>query len=152
MAINGWHIGERAVREKLHFDEIPATATLYLHISGDLPREHAEFHTTRLPFLPVTVLDEQGRPWGSILAGHEGKPGFISEPTYNTLAISATLWDGDPFLDNARLFSSQKPMLIAGIGIEFPTRRRNKLAGHVTNLEQQGKKLNLQVVVDEAIG
>ncbi|KAK7018885.1 hypothetical protein R3P38DRAFT_1276969 [Favolaschia claudopus] len=47
----------------------------------------------------------------------------------------------------------QKAMLLAGIGIEFRTRRRHKLAGLVLRLEQtEERTMQLDVEVNEAIG
>lgn len=152
MALNGWHRGENAIHQKLQTANDYAVASLYMHISGDLPGEHAQFHTTRLPFLPVTTLDEEGRPWGSILAGKTGKPGFIQAPKYSLLSIAAELWDGEPLLENFTLFERDEPMLIAGIGIEFPTRRRNKFAGVITRLTKEDYRLQLELRVNEAIG
>lgn len=152
MALNGWHPGERVVRAKLGFDKDYASSTLYMHVDGELPPQHIEFHTTRLPFLPITTLDDLGRPWGSILAGHDGQPGFISLPKYTTLAAKVKVWDGDPLVENAKQFGNNT-MLVAGIGIEFPTRRRNKLAGYVSKLEHTGDMLyELYLTVNEAIG
>ncbi|KAJ7592954.1 hypothetical protein C8J56DRAFT_779465 [Mycena floridula] len=153
MGLNGWHIGERAIRKRLHLNDVPFTHTLYSHISPGMPPEHYEFHTTKLPFLPITTLDEKGRPWGSILAGKDGEPGFISGayPPSHTLDINAKVWDGDPLLDTALLFERDE-MLVAGIGIEFATRRRNKLAGRITNLVRDGTDFTLRLFVNEALG
>jgi hypothetical protein len=153
MALNGWHRGETAIQRKLGTFGDYAVSMLYMHISGDLPGDHAYFHSTRLPFVPVTTLDSGGRPWGSILAGKEGKPGFISAPKYSTLRIDATLWDGEPLLENSKLFGQKDPkMLVAGIGIEFETRRRNKFAGAVSQLKLTDSRLQLDLQVNEAIG
>ncbi|KAF8143089.1 hypothetical protein K438DRAFT_1945991 [Mycena galopus ATCC 62051] len=153
MALNGWHRGEKAIHRKLNTLDDFAVNRLYMHISGDLPGEHAEFHSTRLSFVPVTTLDDGGRPWGSVLAGEDGKTGFIRVPRYSTLRIDAKLWDGEPLLQNSKLFGQRdQTMLIAGIGIEFGTRRRNKFAGFVSTLKQTNSSVQLDLQVNEAIG
>ncbi|KAJ7467060.1 hypothetical protein FB451DRAFT_1137689 [Mycena latifolia] len=152
MALNGWHRGENAIHLKLNTFDDYAVSTLYMHISGDLPDEHVQFHTTRLPFLPVTTLDAIGRPWGSILAGPDGQPGFVQAPKYSTLSIDAKLWDGEPLVENSKLFGRDGTMLVAGIGIEFPTRRRNKFAGAISRLEEVDGRVQLELRVNEAIG
>ncbi|KAK7001291.1 putative PNPOx domain-containing protein [Favolaschia claudopus] len=155
MALNGWHRGENEIHRKLNTIDDFTVARLYLSIDGDLPGDHAHFHCNNLPFLPVTTLDESGRPWGSILAGKEGKPGFITRGSrYSTLRIDASLWDGEPLLENSKLFKKQdQTMLLAGIGIEFGTRRRNKFAGIVSQLNQEDeRRMQLDVSVNEAIG
>lgn len=147
--LHGWHRGERAIQEKLGFAE--AVTMAYTLIKGEMPDQHREFHTTRLPFIPVVTLDAQGRPWTSIFAGHSGEPGFASSPTPSRLDMDIRVWNGDPFLENAKLFDGKR-MLIAGIGIEFSTRRRNKFAGYITHMEQLGDTFHLKTIVNEAIG
>lgn len=63
------------------------------------------------------------------------------------------MWPGEPLLDTAMTFwNGDKEMLVAGIGIEFPTRRRNKFAGKVTRLETRNETLSMDFTVNEAIG
>lgn len=152
-ALHGWHRGERAARQKLGLNKIASTAQLWSYIDGEMPEQHSTFYTTRLPFAPVCILDAQGRPWGSILAGKDGNTGFIHHPRYNTLSIEARLWKGDPFLRIAGTVNPDKwSNLIAGIGIEVSTRRRNKFAGHVDSMNVQGEDLRMRLTVNEALG
>ena len=142
------------MRSKLGYDKVPSISLLFTSISEDLPEEHSEFHSTRIPFLPVVTLDEEGRPWGSILTAKTGQTGFIRYPGYNTqtLIIEADLWDGDP-LQNIKSFQGEiGSMLIAGIGIELSTRRRNKFAGSVVNFSKVGNAVRLELAVNEALG
>ncbi|KAJ7213010.1 hypothetical protein GGX14DRAFT_619825, partial [Mycena pura] len=152
MALNGWHRGENAIHLKLNTYNDYAVSNLYMAISGDLPMDHAQFHSTRLPFLPVTTLDDEGRPWGSILAGKDGQPGFVQAPKYSMLSVDAKLWDGEPLNENSKLFERDGTMLAAGIGIEIPTRRRNKFAGYITHLKRLDDQVQLDLQVNEAIG
>jgi hypothetical protein len=150
--LTGWHPGERIVRHKLGFDQIPSLTRTFNYIAGEMPEEHSTFYTERLPFLPVCVLDDEGRPWGSILAGKDGRRGFIHHPRYNTLSIEAKLWEGEPFLKNVKTDCENTSTLIAGIGVEVSTRRRNKFAGNITRLEKKGDVMNFELVVNEALG
>lgn len=154
MGLNGWHRGERLIHEKLGHNDNYSIMSLYHQIGNDLPEEHAVFYTTRLPFLPVVTLDACSRPWGSILAGSDGKPGFVqnSRSHYNTLSINAKLWPGEPLLKNAETYKEDGSMLVAGIGVEYSTRRRNKFAGKVTKLRKSGDEIHLELLVDEALG
>jgi len=55
--------------------------------------------------------------WGSILAGKDGRRGFIHHPSpqYNMLSIEAELWEGELFLNNMKTFDREKySTLIAG--------------------------------------
>jgi hypothetical protein len=152
-ALNGWHRGERIVRKKLGLDKIPSTSHSWTAIKGEMPEQHSTFYTTRLPFVPVCILDDTGRPWGSILTGKDGKPGFIHHPRYNTLSIEANLWKGDPFHRAVNIIDCENGSnLIAGIGVEVSTRRRNKFAGHITSINVLNNQLSLQLEVNEAIG
>ncbi|KAF8149330.1 hypothetical protein B0H34DRAFT_667640 [Crassisporium funariophilum] len=151
--IIGWHRGEASVRQKLGYDHIPSIARLFDSISGEMPAQHAEFYSTRIPFLPITSLDEDGRPWGSILAGLNGQTGFVHNPRYNTLVIDAELWDGEPFLETVKnLERESESILIAGIGVEVSTRRRNKFAGNARVLQKVEKSVQIELVVTQAIG
>ncbi|KAG5643726.1 hypothetical protein DXG03_009716 [Asterophora parasitica] len=152
MTLNGWHRGEQLVHKKLGHEKDYTIMTLYRSIGGDLPGDHATFHSTRLPFIPAATLDAEGRPWGSILAGREGKPGFVRNTRYSVLSVDAKVWPGEPLIENAKVYEEDGSMLVAGIGIEFPTRRRNKFAGEVKKLERDGDLFHLDLFVDEAIG
>ncbi|KAI0059565.1 hypothetical protein BV25DRAFT_1860144 [Artomyces pyxidatus] len=155
--LRGWHPGEVAIQRKLAFDQ--ASATSWMHITNYMDEQHRVFHTTRLPFIPVTTLDADGRPWTSILAGADGKPGFVRSPNETQLVIKARAWDGDPWVENLEpLLSGQRrgedeKILAAGIGIEFSTRRRNKFAGWITEARKAGERdYQLELHVNQAIG
>jgi hypothetical protein len=147
--LQGWHHSERAIQRKLGFDGPMATA--YTWIDGEMPEEHRVFHTTRLPFIPMTTLDSRGRPWSSILASASGKPGFITSPSWDCLKMTIRPWDGDPFKENVGAVAG-RDLLAAGIGIEFSTRRRNKFAGRITHLHEDGDVYHLSMNVNQAIG
>ncbi|PBK81090.1 hypothetical protein ARMGADRAFT_1091639 [Armillaria gallica] len=151
MALYGWHPGERAIRQKVGYDKDHSLNWLYTSVEGDLPPDHGAFYATRLPFLPITTMDSSGRPWGSILAGPDGEPGFISSPKYTTLSFNVKVWDGDPFVSNVGE-SREDEMLMAGIGVEFSTRRRNKFAGKITKRMGNRDGYHFEVHVNEAIG
>lgn len=101
-ALLGWHPGERAIQSKIGVAGPMSQA--YTWIEAGMPHEHQVFHSTRLPFVPVTTVDKLGRPWCSIFAGSDGKPGFIKSPMHDKLTMLIKSWDGDPFLENAKLF------------------------------------------------
>ncbi len=147
--LQGWHHGERAIQRRLGFDGPMSMA--FTWIDGEMPEQHREFHTTRLPFIPMTTLDASGRPWSSIIAGSSGKPGFVTSPRWDLLEMDIRTWEGDPFPDNAAAAGGQD-MLTAGIGIEFSTRRRNKFAGRISDLRQEGNAYRLRIEVNQAIG
>ncbi|KAH9480910.1 hypothetical protein JR316_0007512 [Psilocybe cubensis] len=81
---------------------------------------------------------------------------YIRNPKYDTLSIEATLWNGDPFFRYMKAVNDQKNTpLIAGIGVEVATRRRNKFAGFIKNIEikeQDKGVINIDVTVNQALG
>lgn len=148
-ALHGWHPGELAIQHRLGFAN--AVRDHWSIVRNFMPEQHRVFHTSNLPFIPVTSLDEEGRPWASIVSGPTGSIGFIQSPDARTLSIYARIWDGDPLLNTVRTWISledredamSERFLTAGLGIEFSTRRRNKFAGimrrarQVTELDYQ---------------
>ncbi|KAF9544897.1 hypothetical protein CPC08DRAFT_745300 [Agrocybe pediades] len=74
----------------------------------------------------MCTLDKEGRPWVSILAGEEGRIGYIHYPARDRLQVGATLWEGDAFIgyfEGAE--DGQRSPLFASVGIEVSTRMRN---------------------------
>lgn len=108
-----------------------------------------DFHAHHISFLPLATKDKDGRVWASLLAGEEGQPGFISAPSPRSLQINASTWPGDPIART--LAHGEKNQLVAGVGVELSSRRRNKLAGHAEAL-WSGNKLKLDIDIDEALG
>jgi hypothetical protein len=68
----------------------------------------------------------------------DGQPGFLTSRHLGELIMNARVWEGDPFTRNVAA-SSGRPVLIAGVGVEFSTRRRNKFAGYMETLENDGQ-------------
>jgi hypothetical protein len=154
-SLNGWHKGERAIQQKLGFHG--SVSQDWTKIQGEIPEQHRIFYSTSLPFIPVTTLDSMGRPWSSILSGPGGEIGWVSSETYDQLTMRVRIWNGDPFKANAEYYTkhtdgSQRQMLIAGIGVQFSTRRRNKFAGSVKAIEEQGDLFDIRMTVNQAIG
>ncbi|KAJ6095229.1 hypothetical protein N7486_005975 [Penicillium sp. IBT 16267x] len=154
----GWHPGEVAVQRKLGFSEAVRTGW---QLNEDLMHEqHRIFHTSNLPFIPITILDDQGRPWASILAGSDGEVGFVLSPNSQTLTIKTRIWEGEPLQQILHVWLAQKPQtrvqgrfLTAGLGIEFPTRRRNKFAGWIEDVNRLGSlDYNLTLIVNQSMG
>jgi predicted pyridoxine 5'-phosphate oxidase superfamily flavin-nucleotide-binding protein len=157
-ALNGWHPGELAIQRKLGFAS--AVTGDWSRISDFMPEQHRVFHTSNLPFIPITTIDEDGRPWASIVAGSTGDIGFVKSPDSRTLSIKTRLWDGDPLLDTAkariehgRSKANPERFLTAGLGIEFSTRRRNKFAGCIQGVRPwSDSEYQIDLTVIEAIG
>jgi predicted pyridoxine 5'-phosphate oxidase superfamily flavin-nucleotide-binding protein len=94
-----------------------------------MPDQHRSFFPL-LPFVCVGALDQQGWPLATLLTG---APGFASSPTPHTLALAANADDGDP----------ARGLLVEGaaiglLGIELPTRRRNRANGVLARSDSDG--------------
>ena len=132
-----WHEGERSVQRRLGFAEYAAARGANIH--DFMPDQHRAFFA-QLPFALLGVLDPAGNPWATILTG---EPGFLSSPNPRILHIGAFPQDGDPaasgILPGAR---------VGLLGIELPTRRRNRMNGRVIDVDVSG----FTVTVEHSFG
>ena len=108
-------------------------------IRDHMPAQHRELFR-KLPTLVVGSVDEQRRPWASILAG---RPGFVHDLDAYRLRIDARPSAGD------RLAEHLVPGASVGLlGLEPQTRRRNRMNGRVTSLDERG----FVVTVEQSFG
>lgn len=133
-----FHAGELAVQSRVGVQEQIDQIGRRI-IRDHMPDQHRQFFAT-LPTLFVGSLDARRRPWASMLVG---RPGFISSPDDRTLHVAAAPGFGDPLREH----------LVAGaalglLGIEPATRRRNRLNGAVTTVDDGG----FSVRVDQSFG
>jgi len=132
-----WHEGERAVQRRLGSAEHAEARGG--NIRDFMPDQHRTFFA-QLPFAVLGALDPAGNPWATILTG---EPGFLSSPDPKILHIGAFPQDGDPaasgIVPGAR---------VALLGIELPTRRRNRMNGPVIDIDVAG----FTVAVEQSFG
>ncbi|KKJ76088.1 hypothetical protein WH95_15130 [Kiloniella litopenaei] len=134
-----FHKGELAVQQRLGvLENVHHYAPKF--VRDFLPDQHREFYG-KLPQLVVGSLDQKGRPWASMIVG---QPGFISSPDRETLIIDNAPLSGDPLSENLEIGSP-----LGFLGIEFHSRRRNRLAG-----KMQGRTagMGFSVKVDQSFG
>lgn len=98
-------------------------------IRSFMPDQHRAFFQ-QLPFMLVGSVDEQGWPWASILTG---QPGFVHSPAADSLELNAQPFEGDPLV---QVFSTEGTTL-GLLGIELPTRRRNRVNGSIASVEYE---------------
>jgi len=133
-----FHEGECAAQERVGVRE--KMRAVGQHVIRDfMPDQHREFFT-RLPFVIVGTVDEQGQPWASVLAN---PPGFIASPTPHELVISARPFTADPLADT---LAPHAP--IGLLGIEPHTRRRNRMNGVIESITDSC----VQVRVSQSFG
>lgn len=94
-----------------------------------MPEQHREFFA-QLPIVFYSGVDDAGQPWASVLTG---APGFLHSPDPRELRVDAAPLAGDP------LFASLRPGCSVGmLGLEFETRRRNRLNGRIAEIGRSG--------------
>lgn len=154
-ALQGWHPGEAKLQEKYGFTD--AVRGRWMLAENFMREQHRIFHTSNLPFIPITTLDDRGRPWGGIVAGATGEIGFVTSPDTTTLNVDARLWPGDPLLSTMQRWTESKSTpetsLMAGLGIELSTRRRNKFAGRIKGVQPHSDvEFRINLEVQETLG
>ena len=129
-----WHEGEVALQRSIGFDEPLA------EIGPKVVRDHlTEQHRGFFPLLPFAVLgtvDGQGDAWATLRAG---RPGFLSspDPTHLDLVLAP-----DPY-DPAEGGLKEGEM-VALLGIDLTTRRRNRLNGRISARTGSGFSLEVE--------
>lgn len=133
-----WHDGERAAQARAGVADRMAVIGPRT-IRAFMPDQHRLF-LAQLPFLIVGSVDGAGWPWASVLTG---RPGFATSPDPRTLDIAAQPVAGDPLADTLRVGAA-----LGLLGIELPTRRRNRMNGRATAAHAGG----FSMTVDQSFG
>lgn len=133
-----WHRGEREIHDRIgvadRMDIIGPRA-----IRDFMPDQHRELFG-KLPDIFVGAVDATGWPWAGIV---EGVPGFIRTPDATTLIVGGRPDPDDPM---SPLLIEHAP--VGMLGLEFHTRRRNRVNGRVAALDAAG----FAVKVEQSFG
>lgn len=133
-----FHAGEQWVQSRVGVRE-KAEQIGSRMIHSVMPEQHREFFA-QLPALLVAVSDSEGQPYASVLCG---EPGFAWSPHPGLLCVEASMQADDPI---APLLQPHSPVGL--LGLEWPTRRRNRLNGRILQRDAQG----FSVAVAQAFG
>jgi uncharacterized protein len=133
-----WHAGERAIHRRLGLDET-IDPIGRRNIRPFMPDQHRLFFA-QLPFAFLGALDRAGNPWATVLCG---RPGFLASFDARFLHIDAYPPDGDPAAEGIA-----RGARVALLGIELPTRRRNRMNGVVVDLDISA----FTVMVEQSFG
>lgn len=129
-----WHAGERAVQGRFGVAERMDHVGRIV-VRAFMPDQHRTFFT-QLPFVLVGSADRAGQVWASMLAGPAG---FVTSPDPVTLSVRAAPHPADP------LAQALAPGAALGLlGVELPTRRRNRANGRVTAVDEAGFTLHVE--------
>jgi ferredoxin-NADP reductase/predicted pyridoxine 5'-phosphate oxidase superfamily flavin-nucleotide-binding protein len=130
-----WHRGELAAQARAGVD--PArSAAVAAFLRPFLNEQHRAFWPL-LPFVVAGAVDDEDRPWATIL---EGGPGFVRVPDERHLRLAAAPAADDP----------ARPGLAAGrpvglLGIQLETRRRNRMNGRIVGADAGALELEVGV-------
>lgn len=123
-----FHDGERELQARFGLqDKMEAVGRKV--VRDHMPEEHQQFFQL-LPLLFIGLLDTDGYPRASVVTG---TPGFMSSPDPQHLNVGAAVLPGDPFAKNLRT-----GVAIGLLGLEFHTRRRNRMNGTVETANEAG--------------
>ncbi|TXI29920.1 MAG: flavin-nucleotide-binding protein [Aquipseudomonas alcaligenes] len=133
-----FHPGEQQIQSRLGMrDKLEDIGRRM--IRDYMPEQHREFFAL-LPWLLVGSRDADGQPQASVLWG---TPGFATSPQPQRLRIDTLPEADDPLAANLRAGTG-----LGLLGIELPTRRRNRMNGRVEALSDGG----LAVAVQQSFG
>ncbi len=132
MELAGWdretspyHAGEQELHDRLGRKDHQSSVARRIH-RPYMPQQHRDFFS-QLPLIFAGSVDAAGWPWASVLFG---SPGFLNTPTDRQFQMAPGRINGDPFWDNATDGAQ-----VGFVGIELPTRRRNRMNGIVRATE-----------------
>ncbi len=133
-----FHPGELAIQARVGVvDKIDAQGRRA--VRRTMTEQHREFFGL-LPYALVGTVDRTGQPWASMVVG---QPGFMSAPDVRRLDVVARPLFGDPLNHTLRHGAE-----IALLGVQLPTRRRNRVIGTVAGLGLPG----FSIAVRETLG
>ena len=133
-----FHAGERRLQKRAGVAERMATVGDKV-IFSELPLQHQQFYPL-LPLVFVAAPDLNGQLWASVLCGAHG---FVQALDAKQLRIHALPNLTDP------LYEQLRPHTPLGVlGLEFPTRRRNRANGYIAGVDNAG----FTVMVEQCFG
>lgn len=128
-----FHSGEVRLQQQLGVAERMAAFGSKV-VRNTLPDQHRQFYA-QLPFVLLGAVDGDGEAWASLL---EGESGFMHSPDPMHLEIKALPAAGDPAASGVSAGAS-----LGLLGIELPTRRRNRLNGRLERADADGLLLRV---------
>lgn len=130
------HEGEIAVQKRVGvLEEVNRWAPHA--IRPFMPEQHQLFFR-QLPFVVAAARDSAGAPWATLLVG---SPSFVQSPDSRQLKVWSVPLRGDA-LETSFVTGAE----IGLLGIELETRRRNRVNGRLSDIDEQG----FTIVVDQS--
>lgn len=132
-----FHEGEQRVQRRVGVRRVEGWARKV--IRSEMPDQHRDFYR-ELPLVVAAARDTAGRPWVTLLTGEAG---FVSSPDARTLRVEV-----QPLANDALAGAFQAGADIGFLGIDFASRRRNRVNGRLV-AERTG---GLTLRVDQSFG
>ncbi|MCP5200279.1 MAG: pyridoxamine 5'-phosphate oxidase family protein [Gammaproteobacteria bacterium] len=127
-ATSPFHVGETQIQARLGVREAVAGFARRM-VRDHMPEQHREFYR-QLPCVVVAARDGDGRPWATLIADPAG---VVTSPAPDRLDFKAGPVTGDAL---AGAFVAGRDVGV--LGIEFATRRRNRVNGRVSDADGHG--------------
>ena len=108
-------------------------------VRDHMPDQHREFFEM-LPMVHLCALDDSGHPFPLV---RTGAPGFMKTPDPRTLVIHSSRLSGE--VETLQLSKGAK---ISVVGIEFETRRRNRMNATIASVTCDA----ITLTVDQSYG
>lgn len=138
-----FHKGEIEVQKRLGVQKsVDSYAPKF--VRPYMSEQHRDFFTSQ-PFLVIASRDSRGKLWSSMIFASNDPytTDFITSPDPKTLIIESQPLKGDALEGDLKLGSD-----LGILGIEFATRRRNRVNGRI--VENDGEKIGFQA--DQSFG
>ncbi|MFT6925686.1 MAG: putative pyridoxine 5'-phosphate oxidase superfamily flavin-nucleotide-binding protein [Psychromonas sp.] len=135
---SSWHQGELKVQKRAGTDK-RMTEIGPKFIRQFMPQQHRDFFQS-LSMIFIGYTDNQSHTYASVLFG---VPGFIHSITESELVINTQSSMADFITDNVNIGDR-----IGLLGIEFDSKRRNRVNGIITDINQK----NIKVIVLQSYG
>jgi len=139
--VTPFHAGELELQERFGVREHVNSYAPKV-IRPFMPEQHREFYES-LPFLVVAARDPQGRMWSTLLTGQDGTADFVTSSSSTSLSINGGTVPGDA-LEHSLTVGTDLGIL----GIEFATKRRNRVNGRIVDSTNGA----LEFIVDQSFG
>src|ERR1700712_64441 len=133
-----FHAGELTAQERAGVRE-RMDVNARRGIRDYMPEQHRQFFAEQ-PFMVLGGVDVAGQPWATLRIG---EPGFISTPDERPWRIAGRSLKGDPLAGTWKVGA-----LLGGLAIQPATRRRNRVNGVVTSVDENA----MTVAVSQSYG
>lgn len=130
-----FHPGEQAVQSRAGVRK--QAESVGRVIREEMPDQHRTFFA-QLPWLLIGSVDASGQPHASVLWG---APGFVQTPDARHMRVAARPEADDPL-------APAVGASVGVLGIELPTRRRNRMNGEVSAVDEGG----FEIAVRQSFG